>query len=132
MAKFRLNSASVFTINGQTMPCPTSVTLDENVDVYISECATATVKEHVLGDTVVSGSFSGEVADDGATALGHTAPGVTGALVLRPAGITAGMIAITSTDIKITSQNISASTTGLTTYTCNFVMNNITIAAIPA
>ena len=130
MAKFRLSSASVFTIGGNAVPCPTAVSTDESIDTYISECAGQTVKAHVLGSKVVTGSFSGEVEVDDITELGYIAPAVTGALVLRPAGNTAGNIAITSSAFKITGRSLAFSSTGLTTYTCSFVMDNITIAAI--
>jgi hypothetical protein len=130
MAKFRLNSATVFTIATNAVPCPTAFNVDRNMDVYISECATGTVKEHVLGDIVVSGSFSGEIAADGVTALTYIAPKVSGALVLQPMGATGGTVQILSSDFKITSRSLAATTTGLTTYTCNFVMNQITISAI--
>jgi hypothetical protein len=130
MAKFRLSSASVFTIGGNAVPCPTSISTDESMDDYISECAGLTVKTHVLGAKVVTGSFSGEVEMDDVAELAYVAPLVTGALVLRPAGITAGNISIASSAFKITGRSLSLSSTGLTTYTCNFVMDNITVAAI--
>jgi hypothetical protein len=130
MAKFRLGSTAVFTIATNAVPCPTSFSMDRNMDVYVSECATGTVKEHVLGDIVVSGSFSGEIAADGVTALTYIAPKVSGALLFQPAGNGGGNLQIVSSDFKITSRSLSASTTGLTTYTCNFVMNQITVSAI--
>jgi hypothetical protein len=130
MAKFRLTSATVFTIAAQAVPCPTSISLDETMDDYISDCAANAVKEHVLGAKAVSGSFSGETEHNGATALGYVAPGVTGALILQPAGNTAGNITITSSAFKITSRSLGMSATGLTTYTCNFVMDNITVGTI--
>jgi hypothetical protein len=67
---------------------------------------------------------------DDVAELAYVAPLVTGALVLRPAGITAGNISIASSAFKITGRSLSLSSTGLTTYTCNFVMDNITVAAI--
>jgi hypothetical protein len=82
----------------------------------------------VLGAKVVTGSFSGEVEMDDVAELAYVAPLVTGALVLKPAGITAGNISIASSAFKITGRSLSLSSTGLTTYTCNFVMDNITIA----
>ena len=130
MAKFRLTSATVFTIAAQTVPCPTSISMDETMDDYISDCAANAVKEHVLGAKAVSGSFSGEVENDGVAGLGYVAPGVTGALVLQPAGNTATYITITSSAFKIISRSMGMSATGLTTYTCNFVMDNVTVGAI--
>jgi hypothetical protein len=128
MAKFRLSSASIFTIGGNAVPCPTSVSFDESVDDYISECAAQTVKAHVLGAMSVSGSFSGEVEADDVTELGYIAPSVTGALILEPAGNTVGNIVVSSSAFKITGRSLAFSSTGLSTYTCTFVMDNITIA----
>lgn len=130
MAKFRLGTTAVFTIAAQTVPCPTTISTDETMDVFISECAANAVKEHVLGAKVAGGSFSGEVDSAGAASLAFIAPGVTGALVLQPAGNTAGNLTITSSAFKVTSRSLGMSSTGLTTYTCNFVMDNITIGTI--
>lgn len=130
MAKFRLGSTAVFTIGGNAVPCPTSIALDESLDVFISDCAANATKEHVLGAKVVSGSFAGEIENNGAVAFAYVAPGVTGALVLQPAGNTAGNITITSSAFKVTSRSLSMSSTGLTTYSCNFVMDNVTVGTI--
>jgi hypothetical protein len=129
MAKFRLNPTSVFTIDEEVVPCPTSISFDESVDDYISECAGQTVKEHVLGSVVVSGSFSGEVEND--ELLADVAPSVAGALLLQPFDTTPGNIQITSTNLQITGRSTAFSSTGLGTYTCTFVMDDITIEAIP-
>lgn len=132
MAKFRLNPASVFTIAGQTVPCPTTITIDDVADDYVSECAALAAKEHVLGQRNISGSFSGEVESAGAASLAYIAVGVSGALVLRPASTTVGDIGITSTKLQITGRSLTTSTTGLTTYNCTFVCDDLTIAAISA
>lgn len=132
MAKFRIGSTAVFTIATQAVPCPTSFVLDESMDDYISDCATNAVKQHVLGAKNVTGSFSGEVEDNGVVALGYVAPGVSGALNFQPAGTTTGFITITSTKIQITGRSFNTSATGLTTFTCQFVLDDITIAAAPA
>jgi hypothetical protein len=129
MAKFRLNPDSVFEIDDGEVPCPTSISFDESVDTYISECAGATTKEHVLGSIVVTGSFSGEV--DNNEVLGAVEPGTAGELLLQPYDTTPGNLQITSDNIQITSRSLALSSTGLTTYTCNFVCDDLTIAAIP-
>lgn len=129
MAKFRLNPSSVFQIDDEDIPCPTSISFDESVDTYISECAAATTKEHVLGGVVISGSFSGEVENN--EVLGDVAPGVTGTLLLQPYDTTPANIQITSLVLQITSRSTSMSSTGLTSYTCNFVCDDLTIEVIP-
>ena len=130
MAKFRLNPTSVFEIDDEDVPCPTSISFDESVDTYISECAAATTKEHVLGSVVITGSFSGEVEND--ELLGDVAPGVTGTLLLQPFDTTPANIQITSLVLQITSRSLAMSSTGLTTYTCNFVCDDLKIEVIPA
>lgn len=129
MAKFRLNDDSVFQIDSGTVPCPTSISFSEDVDTYISECAAATTKEHVLGGIVIAGSFSGEV--DNNQVLGAVEPGTAGALLLQPFDTTPTNIQITALMLHITSRSTAMSSTGLTTYTCNFVCDDLTIAVIP-
>lgn len=131
MAKFRLNPSSVFQIDEEDVPCPTSIDFDESLDNYISECAGQTVKENVLGSLVVSGSFSGEVENDDVTNLTYVAPGVAGPLLLQPYDTTAGNIQIVSDNLQITGRSIATSSTGLTTYTCTFVCDDFTVEAIP-
>lgn len=138
MAKFRLNPDTVFelTVPGDPfpvtydIPCPTSISFDEAVDVFISDCAANAVKEHVLGALVATGSFSGEVENDEELEL--VEPTVVGEMLLQPMGDVVGDIQIVSETLSITSRSVAVSSTGLTTYTCNFVMEDITISAIPA
>jgi len=130
MAKFRLNPDSVFQIDDEDVPCPTSISFDESVDTYISECAAQTTKAHVLGSVVITGSFSGEVENN--EILGDVEPGVSGTLLLQPFDTTPANIQITSLVLQITSRSTSMSSTGLTTYTCNFVCDDLTIEVIPA
>lgn len=137
MAKFRLNPDTVFemTVPGTPdpvtfdVPCPTTISLDEAADVFISECAANATKQHVLGAVVIGGSFSGEVEHD--EDLDDIAPGVVGDLLLRPMGAVVGSIQIESETFNITSRSVAMSSAGLTTYTCNFVMDDITISAVP-
>ena len=137
MAKFRLNPDTVFelTVPGDPdpvtydIPCPISISFDEAVDVFISDCAANAVKEHVLGALVINGSFSGEPENDEELEL--IDPGVVGDLLLQPMGEVVGDIQIISESFTITSRSVAMSSTGLTTYTCNFVMEDITISAIP-
>jgi len=137
MAKFRLNPDTVFelTVPGDPdpvtydIPCPTTVSFEEALDVFISECAANTVKERVLGALSVTGSFSGEVENDADLEL--VEPGVSGELLLQPMGEVEANIEISSETFEIISRSVAMSSTGLTTYTCNFAMYDITISAIP-
>lgn len=131
MAKFALNDTSVFSIGGNALTCVIDVTLDDSVDVLVSECFSSTdFKEHILAGRTVSGSFNQEVADDDVTQLTYTVPKTSGAMILRPAGPTAGDIAITSTNMQITGRSISASRGGLAANSVTFVCDDITFAAI--
>ena len=65
-------------------------------------------------------------------AAAYVGVGVAGALVLRPTGATTGELDITSTNMQITSLDLAMSTTGLTTYTVNFVCDDLTWGAVPA
>ena len=126
MTKFRLNSNSVFTIATNTVPCPTSITLNDAADDYVSNCAGLTNKAHILGQRTVGGSFSGEVESDADTELAYVAKGVSGALLLQPNGTTGGDLKFTATRLLITGRDVAMTSTGLTTYTCSFVLDDLT------
>jgi hypothetical protein len=132
MAKFRLNSNSVFTFGGDAVTCVTEVTLDETADDYMSNCAGLTTREHIAGVTNITGSASCELETDGATQYNLFAPGSTGALVLSPASNTAGDITFTSTNMTILGRSPAFSSGGLTTFSFTFALDNLTIAAISA
>lgn len=129
MAKFRLNSNSVFTIGANTIACVTGVTLDEVTDDFISNCMENTSKQHVYGLVDISGTIDYEIDTDGNTELGYVAPGTTGAMVFQPNGTTSGDLDIDSTNITILTRNIVTSSTGLTTGSSNFVADDLTIGA---
>ena len=132
MAKFRLNSTTVFTFDGNAVPCPTGITFNEVNENYLSECPSQTIKANVAGIGNLTGSISGEVDAAGATTMGYIAVGTAGALVLQPTGATSGELSISSTNMQITSLNETLSSTGLTTYTANFVLDDLTWGAVPA
>jgi hypothetical protein len=137
MAKFRLNTDTIFEFTTfdtvpvtYDVPCPTGITFDETMDTYISDCAANAVKQHVLGAVNITGSFSGEVENDEDLTL--VEPGTEVELLLQPTGLVVGNLQITADLLKITGRSVAMSSTGLTTYTCNFVMHDIDILAIPA
>lgn len=130
MAKFRLNSASVFTIGANAIDCFTDITINEVTDDFISNCAGNTTKQHVSGLLDITGSASFEIETDADTELGYIDPGTTGALVLRPAGITSGDLDITSTNITVMNRDQVYSSTGLSTGSFTFTLDDMTIGAI--
>ena len=133
MAKFRLNNASVLSINSQTITCVTEVNLDEAVDVYISECEDgASFKSQVLGGMTINGSLTYEVETTGAAVMAYLAPLVTGAFLLQPNGAVTDDIQITALACTITGRSVATSRTGLVTATATFFLNDITVEAIPA
>ena len=83
-------------------------------------------RAHILGQRTVGGSFSGEVESDADTELAYVAKGVSGALLLQPNGTTGGDLKFTATRLLITSRDVAMTSTGLTTYTCNFVLDDLT------
>ena len=129
MAKFRLNPNSVFTIATNAVPCPTSITINDVADEYASMCAGLTNRAHILGSRTITGSFSGEVESDADAELAYVAKGVSGALLLQPNGTTATHIKWTATTMLITGRDVSLSSTGLTTYTCTFALNDLTLGS---
>ena len=132
MAMFRLSASTVFSIDGNNVPCPTSITFNEVNDDYVSNCAGSAIKEHVAGLGNITGSFSGEIDAVGAATLGYVVVGTAGALVLRPTGAVEDELDISSTNLQITSLDVAFSSTGLSTYTCNFVCDDLTWDDVPA
>jgi hypothetical protein len=128
--KFRLNSASVFTLGGNAIPCVTTITLDESADDYISQCMGNTSKSHILGLVNITGSFTGEIEDDEITEFAYIQVGDSGAMILKPAGNTTGQLNFTSTKMQITQRSPAFSSQALTTYSASFVLDDLTIAAI--
>lgn len=131
MAKFVLNSDSVFSIGGNALTCVTEVSLDESVNDIVAECFGADgYVEHVLAGITVSGSLTLELETDDVTILGYIAPKTSGALIFQPNGTTIGDIKITSTNLQITQRTpFSGSRSGLGTATAGFVCDDLTIAA---
>ena len=132
MAKFRLSATTIFTLDGNAIPCPTTVTFNEVNDNYMSVCAGNTIKANVAGLGNITGSITGEVDAAGAATLAYIDVNVAGALVLRPTGATTGELDITSTNMQIASLDLAMTTTGLTAYTANFVCDDLTWGAVPA
>lgn len=133
MAKFRLSKDSVLTVNSQTITCATEFTLDEAADSYISECEDSNYyKPQVVGGKLINGTITIEVEHTGNAMLGYLAPRVTGALLFQPNGTGVGDIKISANAIFITGRSLSTSRTGLTTATCSFFLNDLTVEGNPA
>ena len=134
MTKFTLNNNSVFSIGGNAITCVTTITIDQAVDDIISECFGAdSYKEHVLAGINITGSFTMELESDDDTVLGYFAPKTSGAMVLQPYNAVAASIQYTSTNMQITGRTpLTASRSGLSTASGTFVLDDLTIAAIPA
>jgi hypothetical protein len=49
MAKFTLNTNSVFTLGGNSFDCLVSADISETVEKFLSQCAGQTYKEAVFG-----------------------------------------------------------------------------------
>lgn len=131
MAKFRLNSASVFTLGGNALSCLVSADVSETIDTLMSECVGQTYKTTVTGLKTATITVSGEIETNDVTALNNFEIGDSGAVVFSPAGITAGMITITSTNGTVVSRDITTSGGSLAAVSVTINLDSLTIAAIP-
>ena len=129
MAKFVLNSNSVFTLGGNSLSCLTSAETSSSIDTFMSMCAGQTSKATITGLSEHTMSVSGELETDDVTALGNFAVGTSGAVNFQPNGTTAGDIAITSTNGTVVSRNESFSSSGLATVTVQINLDDMTVAA---
>jgi len=132
MAKFRLNSTSVFTLGGNSFACPLSADLSESIETFMSACVGNTYQETVTGLKNATVTVSGEVETDDVTAINNFAAGTNGALVLSPASNTAGDITITSTSATVVSRDMAFPSSGLASITVTMNLDDLTIAAIGA
>jgi hypothetical protein len=127
MAKFRLNSASVLTLDSNAVPCPVSVDLAVSTETFKSMCAGQTVKETVYGLQEVTMTVNGELEADSADFSSNFAIGAAGALVFQPNGTTAGDMDITSTNATVTAFNISSGAGALTSYSMTLNLDDLTV-----
>lgn len=129
MAKFALNSNSVFSLGGNALTCLLSADLSETVDTFMSMCAGQTYKQTITGLKEASVTVNFEVNADDDTLLGNYAVGEAGAVVFQPNGTTVGDLDITSTNGTVVDLSISTSSSGLTTGTVTINLDDLTIGA---
>lgn len=129
MAKFRLNSASVFTLASNSLSCLVSADVSESIDTLMSECVGQTYKTTVVGLKTATITVSGEIDASDVTALGYFDLGDSGALVFQPAGTTTGMIKITSTKATVVSRDITTSGGSLAAVSITLNLDDLTLAA---
>ena len=129
MSKFRLNSASVFTLGGNALSCLTSADVSESIDTLMSECVGQTYKATIVGLKTATKTVSGELENDDVAELGYFDPGDNGAIVFQPNGTTAGDIKITSTKGTVVSRDISTAGGSLTAVSITINLDDVTIAA---
>jgi hypothetical protein len=126
------NANFTMTIGGNALTCVQSVNVSESAPVTEVECAGASSVTYVTGLPRVTFSFSGALADDDITLMNNVRANDSGAMVLRPAGTTAGDIGITSTNAFITDIAFDFPVNGFSSYSGSGVMDDLTIAAISA
>ncbi len=129
MSKFRLNSASVFTLGGNALSCLTSADVSESIDTLMSECVGQTYKATITGLKTATVTVSGEIENDDVTELGNFAPATSGALVFQPNGTTAGDIKITSTKATVVSRDITTAGGSLSAVSITLNLDDLTLAA---
>lgn len=131
MPYFRLNNSSAIAVGAQSFASVTEINFDEVVDSYFSEVDGSVV----LSDTRrVTGSMVFEVETDDITVINAVTPGpaTAGALDADLANSTAGNINVASTNLQFTQRTLRAARNGLATVSAQFVMDDMTIAAISA
>lgn len=130
MAKFRLNSNSVFSIGGNAVTCLTSADFSQSLNAIMSECAGNAFQETVAGLKNATITVNFELSNNDVTLLGNVALGTNGAIVFQPNGTTVGDIKVSSTSGTIVDgPNITTSTSGLTAASITVNLDNVTIAA---
>jgi hypothetical protein len=129
MAKFRLNSASVFTLGGNSFTCLVSADVSETVEKFLSNCAGQTYKEAVFGLQEATISVNGEIETDDVALINNFALKTNGALNFQPNGTTAGDIAITSTSATVEARTLGFSSNGLSPISVTLHLDDMTVAA---
>lgn len=129
MARFALGENSVFTLDGNSIPCLTSADTSETIDNFLSMCAGEEYKSTVTGKKQATITLNFEVDNDDVTFLNDFAVGASGAMVFQPNGTTAGDIKYSSTNATVVDRNEAYTTSGYGTGTVTINLDDLTIAA---
>ena len=129
MAKFRLNTNSVFSIGGNALTCLVSADVSESLSEIMSNCAGAAFQEPVAGLKTATITVNFELENDDVTVYNYVSTGSTGAIVFQPNGTTTGDIKVTATDSLVNARNMTTSSTGLSAASCTIRLHDITVAA---
>lgn len=119
-----------FKMDSNSIPNVTGITFDDQAADVISRVVGDTVDTHYAGTANVTGSVNCELAAASATVVGTNFPrGKTGAVEIHLFGDTATYLEITSTDGVILGINSGGTVNGITAFTINFALNDVTYAA---
>lgn len=129
MARFALNSNSVFTLDSNSIPCLTSADTNETIDAFLTMCAGDAYKSTVTGKKQATITLNFEINNNDVTFLNDFAVGASGAMLFQPNGTTAGDISYSSTNATVVDRSESYTTSGFGTGTVTINLDNLTIAA---
>lgn len=133
MAKFNLTAtAASLTFNSIPLTCLQTVTVGGTAPNTEVECSGTASVENVAGLPRYSMSFSGALETDDDTLVDGILPGESGSVTFNPAGTTATYIRVTSSNGIITDFSMTVPVNGFAQYSGTLVLDDLTIAAIPA
>lgn len=130
MAKFNIKNANfTLSIGGNALTCIQQVDVSGSAPQTEIECAGASAVEYVTGLPRFTLTFSGALETDDVTLLGYVNVNDAGALILKPAGTTAGDLSITSTNATVSDIQYSFPVNGFSTYSGTMVLDDLAVAA---
>lgn len=133
MAKFNLSGTGVsLTFNSVGLTCLQTVTVSGTAPNTEIECSGATSVENVAGLPRYSMSGSGALETDDTALVNAIFPGENGAITFYPASTTAADILVTSSNGIVTDFSMTTPVNGFSQYSFTLVLDDLTIAAIPA
>jgi hypothetical protein len=115
------------TLGGNALPNVTGLSLDDAGADVISRVVGDTYDTHYVGTRNVTVTANTELAEASATVIGtQYQVGVVGAGVLNMFGAGTGKLTLTSTEVKVLSQNIAGAVNGICAATFTIAFNNVT------
>ena len=113
--------------------CVTSVDISDDADMFITECAGATEKEHLAGLRAIQVDVQGYVNIDDEPMLNDIEPGTIATdFDFKPAGNTPTYTVFTASSAMVSSRSMPVSVGSVTTFSFSLMLDSLTIAAIPA
>lgn len=128
MAKFT-GKDQTLSLGGNSITCLASVSMSEQVDIAMAECAGSTYKTKVAGLANATMTINLSLETNDTTMLGYFDPADTGAVIWLPAGAGTGKIQIDATNATVSSRNIDAPVNGIVAATFVLELDDVAISA---